>query len=79
MLGSKVEIRLFKAETITWTSLEFIHDKKSLKKINIPSGILFLILGEIEEFADFHHSCGFLFKKKKKSFSNHSCGTFLCP
>ena len=63
MLGSKVEIRLFKAETITWTSLEFIHDKKILKKVNIPSGILIFILGEFGEFAYFHHSCG----------------TFLCP
>ncbi|KAG1367743.1 protein SGT1 [Cocos nucifera] len=34
VLSSKLEIRLFKAEAITWTSLEFSKEKALLQKIN---------------------------------------------
>ncbi|URD94440.1 suppressor of G2 allele of SKP1 [Musa troglodytarum] len=31
----EIEIRLFKAEAITWTSLEFSKDKKITQKVNV--------------------------------------------
>lgn len=37
VLPSKIEIRLVKAETITWTSLEFSERKAIPQKINVPS------------------------------------------
>nr|AAR12907.1 pollen-specific SGT1 [Lilium longiflorum] len=38
VLSSKIEIRLFKAETITWTSLEFSDRKTISQKNNVFSG-----------------------------------------
>ncbi|CAD5174115.1 unnamed protein product [Musa acuminata subsp. malaccensis] len=35
IFSSKIEIRLFKAEAITWTSLEFSKDKKVVQKVNV--------------------------------------------
>ncbi|WOL20517.1 hypothetical protein Cni_G29322 [Canna indica] len=35
VLASKIEIRLFKAEAITWTSLEFNKDKRVAHKVNV--------------------------------------------
>lgn len=45
VLSSKVEIRLWKAEPITWTSLEF-SDKRAVpqKMSNIPGSLYFFFL-----------------------------------
>ncbi|XP_073115097.1 protein SGT1 homolog isoform X2 [Elaeis guineensis] len=39
VLSSKIEIRLFKAEAITWTSLEFSKEKALLQKINASAAV----------------------------------------
>lgn len=46
VLPSKVEIRLLKAEAITWTSLEFSDKKTVPQKINALPGGSLIVLAE---------------------------------
>lgn len=49
VLGTKVEIRLAKAEIITWASLEYGKGQAILPKPNVASGFSFFLLSFISE------------------------------